>query len=92
MVHDKGFKYFNKKRDWMPRFDIIQEAVVAVGDVSSSLYLEELTVEIARMIYVAISILGLILWVTDYSKKTGRDLIFGALILAFLVECLTQAI
>ncbi len=43
---------------------------------------------VGRMIYLTLGIVGFLLWTTGFSRYTGRRLLYGAILLAFLIELL----
>ena len=43
---------------------------------------------VGRMIYLTLGIVGFVLWATGFSRYTGRRLLYGAILLAFLIGLL----
>ena len=50
------------------------------------------TINIARLLYCVMAIVGAVLWTSRLDRMTGRDLIIGAVILAFVSEFIMPVI
>jgi len=47
-----------------------------------------LVIDVARIAYVLLAVLGFLLWASGYSTYTGRKMLIGAVLLAIIVELL----
>ncbi|MGQ9597365.1 MAG: hypothetical protein ACUVQY_03485 [Thermoproteota archaeon] len=72
--------------DWFTK--LLEGIINSVESVVSSFsqMILKTSLNILSIIYAPMAVIGVILYVTKINKYLGRDLIYGALILAFFVE------
>ncbi len=80
---------FNDNNDWVSIAEryidnillgikaLLKHALISILD---------LALDLARIAYIAMAVIGLIMWASGFSTYSGRKLIMGSLILAILVE------
>ncbi|MCX8182210.1 MAG: hypothetical protein N3D12_03735 [Candidatus Methanomethyliaceae archaeon] len=73
-------KFQNTINSWMQFFETNLEWL--------SLTLNEFLKRIIKITYFTIGLAGFVLWASGFSKYTGRRLMVGALIMAFVAEIL----
>ncbi|MEM2930611.1 MAG: hypothetical protein QW797_07125 [Thermoproteota archaeon] len=72
--------------DWLTKLlESIVNSVEKTVSAFSQMVLQT-SLRILAMIYAPMAVVGVILYVTKINKYLGRDLIYGALILAFFTE------
>ena len=87
----------------MPTYSVLaendwsQNAVNAINDLVNKIeYIIKyalnrviaLVIDVARIAYVLLAVLGFLLWASGYSTYTGRKMLIGAVLLAIIVELL----
>ncbi len=72
--------------DWFTKLlESIVNSVEKTASTFSQMVLQA-SLRILSMIYAPMAVVGVILYVTKINKYLGRDLVYGALILAFFTE------
>ncbi|MEM3712762.1 MAG: hypothetical protein QXR97_04415 [Thermoproteota archaeon] len=78
--------------EWFTKLlENIVNAVEKTASIFSSMILQA-SLRILSMIYAPMAVVGVILYVTKVNKYLGRDLIYGALIIAFFAEFILPAL
>jgi len=77
--------------DWVDKpLELLDKIMTGIRAMLSKTLVEitSIAVEAARLSYVAMAIIGLLLWASGFSPYTGRRLMIGAVILAMVTELL----
>jgi len=78
--------------DWLTKLlENIVNSVEKTVSAFSNMVLQA-SLRILSMIYAPMAVVGVILYVTKINKYLGRDLIYGALIIAFFAEFILPAL
>jgi hypothetical protein len=78
--------------DWFTRLlETIVDSVEKTVSAFSNMVLQA-SLRVLSMIYAPMAVVGVILYVTKINKYMGRDLIYGALIIAFFAEFILPAL
>jgi len=82
----------NLGSDWFTRLlENIINSIEKTVSIFSNMILQA-SLRILSMIYVPMAVVGVILYVTKINRYLGRDLIYGALIIAFFAEFILPAL
>jgi hypothetical protein len=78
--------------DWLTELleNIVNSVEKSVSAFSNMVL--QASLRILSMIYAPMAVVGVILYVTKINKYLGRDLIYGALIIAFFAEFILPAL
>ncbi|MEM1557989.1 MAG: hypothetical protein QXG12_05305 [Thermoproteota archaeon] len=78
--------------DWLTKLlENIVDSIEKTVSAFSNMVLQA-SLRILSMIYAPMAVVGVILYVTKINKYLGRDLIYGALIMAFFAEFILPAL
>lgn len=78
--------------DWFTKLlESIINSIEKTVSMFSNMILQA-SLRILSMIYVPMAVVGVILYVTKINRYLGRDLIYGALIIAFFAEFILPAL
>ncbi|RLF16385.1 MAG: hypothetical protein DRJ66_03205 [Thermoprotei archaeon] len=83
--------YVRAEDDWsQSAIKAIDDLVNRIEDIMKYALMRvmELVIDIARIAYVLMAVLGFLFWASGYSTYTGRKMLLGALLLAIVVELL----
>lgn len=91
-IHLLGENGQSMNSDWFTKLlENIVNSIEKTVSMFSNMILQA-SLRILSMIYVPMAVVGVILYVTKINKYLGRDLIYGALIIAFFSEFILPAL